>query len=135
MKNFLKNHGLWVLLSAAIIAVVLALMSYFSSTSSPLVNVTKTITAPFRTAYTAVADWFNDWQNHYEDVTELENENDDVIILNSNEIDLKEITEQAICCALPITCLCSDDCKGLCPVCGCYHLSTKHDDYVDYWDY
>ena len=75
MKNFLKNHGLWVLLSAAIIAVVLALMSYFSSTSSPLVNVTKTITAPFRTAYTAVADWFNDWQNHYEDVTALEKEN------------------------------------------------------------
>ena len=51
--------------------------------------------------------------------TELENENDDVIILNSNEIDLKEITEHALCCALPITCLCSDDCKGLCPVCGC----------------
>jgi len=75
LKNFLKNHGLWVLLSAAIIAVVLALMSYFSSTSSPLVNVTKTITAPFRTAYTAVADWFNDWQNHYEDVTALEKEN------------------------------------------------------------
>jgi len=51
--------------------------------------------------------------------TELENENDDVIILSSNEIDLKEIIEQALCCALPITCLCSDDCKGLCPVCGC----------------
>ena len=51
--------------------------------------------------------------------TELENENDEVIILNSNEIDLKEITEHALCCALPITCLCSDDCKGLCPVCGC----------------
>ena len=51
--------------------------------------------------------------------TELENENDDVIILNSNEIDLKEIAEQAFCCALPITDLCSEDCKGLCPVCGC----------------
>ena len=21
----------------------------------------------------------------------------------------------------------------LCPVCGCYHLATKHDDYTDYW--
>ena len=57
--------------------------------------------------------------------TELDNENDDVIILNSNEIDLKEIAEQAICCALPITCLCSDDCKGLCPVCGC-NLNTEN---------
>ncbi|MBQ4528667.1 MAG: DUF177 domain-containing protein [Clostridia bacterium] len=56
--------------------------------------------------------------------TELENENDDVIILNSNEIDLKEIAEQAFCCALPITCLCSEDCKGLCSSCGC-NLNTE----------
>lgn len=56
--------------------------------------------------------------------TELDNENDDVIILNSNEIDLKEIAEQGFCCALPITCLCSEDCKGLCPVCGC-NLNTE----------
>lgn len=75
MKNFFKNHGLWVLVATAIIAVALALMSYFSSTSSPLVNVTNTLTAPFRTGYTAVANWFNDWQNHYRDVTALEQEN------------------------------------------------------------
>ena len=75
MKNFLKNHGLWVLVAAAVIAVSLALMSYFSSTSSPLVNVTHAVTAPFRSAYTAVATWFNDWQNHYQDVTALEKEN------------------------------------------------------------
>ena len=56
--------------------------------------------------------------------TELENENDDVIILNSNEIDLRDITEQAFCCALPITSLCSEDCKGLCPSCGC-NLNTE----------
>ncbi len=56
--------------------------------------------------------------------TELENENDDVIILNSNEIDLKDIAEQSFCCSLPITCLCSDDCKGLCPDCGC-NLNTE----------
>lgn len=51
--------------------------------------------------------------------SQLDNENDDVIILNSNEIDLKEIIGQSFCCALPITCLCSEDCKGLCPMCGC----------------
>ena len=49
----------------------------------------------------------------------LENENDDVIILDSNEIDLKDIVEQALSCAMPITSLCSVDCKGLCPICGC----------------
>lgn len=49
----------------------------------------------------------------------LENENDDVIILDSNEIDLKDIIEQALSCAMPITSLCSVDCKGLCSICGC----------------
>ena len=75
MKHFLKNHGLWILLSAAVIAVALALMSFFSSNSSPLVHITNTITSPFRSAYTTVATWFNDWQNHYQDVTALEAEN------------------------------------------------------------
>ena len=51
--------------------------------------------------------------------TELENENDDVIILSSNEIDLKEIAEQSFFCALPIAGLCKETCRGLCPICGC----------------
>ncbi len=51
--------------------------------------------------------------------TELENENDDVIILSSNEIDLKEIAEQSFLCSMPIAGLCKEDCMGLCPVCGC----------------
>lgn len=75
MKDFLKHHGLWVLVAAALIAVALAVMSFFSSTSSPLVNITQTISSPFRTAYTAVAGWFNDKQNYYKDTTALEAEN------------------------------------------------------------
>lgn len=75
MKRFLKQHGLWVLFAAAVIAVALALMSTFSYTSSPLANVTNTIVSPFRGAYTAVADWFNDKQNYYRDTTALEEEN------------------------------------------------------------
>ncbi len=51
--------------------------------------------------------------------TELENENDDVIILSSNEIDLAEIAEQGFYCALPIAELCKETCRGLCPICGC----------------
>ena len=49
----------------------------------------------------------------------LENENDEVIILDSNEIDLQDIIVQALSCALPITSLCSENCKGFCPECGC----------------
>ncbi len=73
MKNFLKEHGLWVLFAAAVIAVALAVMSVFSY--SPLVNAVGTVAAPFRAAYTAVATWFNDKQNYYKDTTSLEEEN------------------------------------------------------------
>ena len=75
MKNFLKNNGLWVLFAAAVIAVTLALMSVLSNTSSPLVNLANTIASPFRSAYTAVAEWFNDKQKYYRDYTDLEEEN------------------------------------------------------------
>lgn len=75
MKNFLKNHGLWVLFAAAVIAVALAVMSILSNTSSPLTNAANMVAAPFRSAYTAVATWFNDKQNYYRDTTALEEEN------------------------------------------------------------
>ena len=75
MKNFLKEHGLWVLFAAAVIAVALALLSVFSNTSSPLANAANTIASPFRSAYTAVATWFNDKQRYYKDTSALEAEN------------------------------------------------------------
>lgn len=75
MKNFLKDHGLWVLFAAAVIAVALALLSVFSNTSSPLANAANTIASPFRNAYTSVATWFNDKQRYYKDTTALEAEN------------------------------------------------------------
>ena len=53
----------------------LALMSVFSNTSSPLTNLANTIASPFRSAYTAVAEWFNDKQKYYQDYTGLEEEN------------------------------------------------------------
>lgn len=78
MKDFLKNNGLWVLFAAAVISVAMALLSYFSDTSSPLTNLTNTLVSPFRSAYTAVATWFNDKQNYYQDVTALKAENDEL---------------------------------------------------------
>lgn len=75
MKDFLKNNGLWVLFAAAVIAVALAVMSVLSNTSSPLTNLANTIASPFRSAYTAVADWFQDKQKYYQDYTALEEEN------------------------------------------------------------
>ena len=75
MKHFLKNNGLWVLFAGAVIAVALALLSYFSNNASPLVNAANTIAAPFRAGYTAIATWFNDKQNYYRDTTALQEEN------------------------------------------------------------
>ena len=75
MKNFLKQPGLGVLFAGAVIAVTLALMSYFSTTSSPLVNLAGTISAPFKSAYTAVVSWIDDKKAYYADYTALEEEN------------------------------------------------------------
>ena len=75
MKNFLKEHGLWILFTAAVISVMLAVMSTFTTTSPFLVNVANTVTSPFRTAYTTVVNWFNEKQNYYRDITLLEAEN------------------------------------------------------------
>ncbi len=75
MKNFLKDHGIWVLFAAAVIAVALAVLSFLSNTSSPLTNAVNVLASPFRSAYTAVATWFNDKQAYYKDTTALEEEN------------------------------------------------------------
>lgn len=75
LKNFLKQHGLWVLFAAAVLSVAMAVMSVLSANSSPLVNLTGILVSPFRAGYTAVANWFNDFQNHYKDTTDLQAEN------------------------------------------------------------
>ena len=76
MKDFLRNHGLWILFAGAVIAVALALLSYFSTNASPLVDLSNTITSPFRAVCTSVSGWFTDKQNYYEDVTALKAENE-----------------------------------------------------------
>lgn len=75
MKDFLKNQGLWILFAAAVIAVTLAVMSFFSTTSSPLENIVNTVSAPFRSVCTAVSSWLEDKQNYYQDTTDLKAEN------------------------------------------------------------
>lgn len=75
LKNFLKQHGLWVLFAAAVLSVALAVMSVLSANSSPLVNLTGILASPFRAGYTAIANCFNDLQNYYKDTTDLLAEN------------------------------------------------------------
>lgn len=75
MKQFLKNHGLWVLFAAAVIAVALACLSYYSSTSSPLSNIAGVIVSPFRSAYSTVVNWFGEKQGYLNGYNSLKAEN------------------------------------------------------------
>ncbi len=52
--------------------------------------------------------------------TELQNEeNDDYILSKDGYIDIDETLSEQIILELPLRHLCKDDCKGLCPKCGC----------------
>ena len=55
MKEFFRRHGLRILAAAAAVAVLLSLLTYFSSTSSVLENIAGVLTSPFRAATTAVS--------------------------------------------------------------------------------
>ena len=92
MKKFLKDHGIWVLFAAAVISVALAAMSFFSNTSSPLVNLAGTLSSPFRSAYTSVASWFNEKQAYFKDVQALEAENE---ALRKRNAELEAAARQA----------------------------------------
>ena len=46
-------------------------------------------------------------------------EDDDYIVCEDGILDLDLIAQDDILLELPIRMLCSEDCKGLCPICGC----------------
>lgn len=92
LKNFLKQHGLWVLFTAAVLSVALAVMSVLSANSSPLVNLTGILVSPFRAGYSTAANWFNNLQNYYKDTTDLQAEN---AALRQQIAKMEEIIRQA----------------------------------------
>jgi uncharacterized protein len=60
-------------------------------------------------------------------VRELHSENDadDYITARAESIDTAEIAVSDLLLALPYKMLCREDCKGLCPVCGCDRNETE----------
>ncbi len=46
------------------------------------------------------------------------NSDEDIILVNSGEIELSEVLYQPLLLNIPKTILCKEDCKGLCPSCG-----------------
>lgn len=52
-------------------------------------------------------------------VPSLSGDNDDYIVAEGESIELNEIAVTDLLLQLPTKILCSDDCKGLCMICGC----------------
>lgn len=46
------------------------------------------------------------------------NDSDEVFLVSGSTLDLTEVAAGTIRADIPISVLCSDNCKGLCPVCG-----------------
>ena len=69
------RFGITVLALAAIIAVLLSVMSYFSTTSSPLPNLAGIIVSPFRSVAATISDSVSGWGDYLTRFDELEEEN------------------------------------------------------------
>lgn len=51
-------------------------------------------------------------------VTSTEQESDDLVVVDQFMLDLDTLVKEDIWMELPSKCLCSSDCRGLCPTCG-----------------
>ncbi|MDF2612499.1 MAG: hypothetical protein K0S71_285 [Clostridia bacterium] len=46
------------------------------------------------------------------------NEDEDIIQITQSSIELSDVIAEALYLSVPMKCLCNDDCKGICNVCG-----------------
>ena len=75
MKKFFGKHGILILAGAAVIAVVLCVVSALGSGTGFLHNAAGVIASPFRAAGGAISGWVNDTKDHFESVENLQEEN------------------------------------------------------------
>ena len=76
MKRFFTKTGIWLLGGAAVIAVVLCIISAMGSGTSFLHNALGVIASPFRAAGSAVVNWVDGIRDHFASVEELQAENE-----------------------------------------------------------
>ena len=86
----MENHGLWILLAAALISAALAAAS-LTGFHAPE-NAVNVLATPFRVVGTAGAKWFNERQDRYRDVTKLIEENE---ALKKRVAEMEEAVRQA----------------------------------------
>lgn len=75
MKDFFSKYGVWILAVAAAIAVLLSVLSYFSSTSTILHNAAGVVTSPFHYVSETLSRWVEDKRHYYQDYNDLLEEN------------------------------------------------------------
>ena len=78
MKRFFTKTGIWLLAAAAIIAVVLCVVSSLSSGTGLLHNALGVIASPFRSAGAAVTEWVGGIGDRFENVEALQQENEEL---------------------------------------------------------
>ena len=92
MKRFFTKTGIWLLGGAAVIAVVLCIISAMGSGTSFLHNALGVIASPFRAAGSAVVNWVDGISDHFASVEELQAENE---ALRQENAELEALCEQA----------------------------------------
>ena len=75
MKRPSDHFGITVLALAAVIAVLLSVMGYFSSTAAPLPNLAGMIATPFRSVSAALSETVGNWFDYLTEFDELKEEN------------------------------------------------------------
>lgn len=75
MKRSSNKFLIMILSVAAVVAVLLSVMSYFSTTSAPLPNVAGIIASPFRAVSASVSELFRNWTGYFTEFDALKEEN------------------------------------------------------------
>lgn len=78
MNRIFTKYGIAVLSVAVIIAILLCILSVFSSSSAVLPNLAGTIATPFRTAGTAITNKIDEWTSYFTDFDEMKAENEEL---------------------------------------------------------
>lgn len=76
MKRLLTKYGVIVLSLAVVIAVILSVMAYFSTSAAPLPNVAGIIASPFRSAGAAITETVSGWVDYFTEFDALKEENE-----------------------------------------------------------
>ena len=75
MKRLLTKYGVMVLSLAVVIAVILSVMAYFSTSASALPNLAGIIATPFRSAGAAISETVSGWVDYFTEFDRLKEEN------------------------------------------------------------